>query len=167
MLQIYPTNIYIIAIAKISNRSIQNLFNCPQWTSMDYRNKKVPKNIVTKVTGISTDYKLFLFMFGGQLDLEWCCFSRKFVQCNHLENVIKHAQNGCHYVISYKNIWMSKLQSASPDIYMKDYCFPDEAISIEISIWNIITGFFLCVCTQFYLFCEFFCIFFLWKKKSA
>ena len=34
--QLCRTNIYVIAIVKISNSSIQNLFQCPQWTSMDY-----------------------------------------------------------------------------------------------------------------------------------
>ena len=36
LLQLCCNNIYDVAILKITNKSRQNLFNCPQRTSMDY-----------------------------------------------------------------------------------------------------------------------------------
>ena len=51
--QLCPINIYVIAIVKICNRPIQNLFNCSLWTFMDY----------CKLKSLPRIYLLYLFNF--------------------------------------------------------------------------------------------------------
>ena len=87
--QPYRTSIYTIAIVKISNRAIQNLFNCPQWACMGVKLRLFP-------IGISKEtWSRWILTQIFRIKINHCNCFEKWQEHLVKKNALTHISPGC------------------------------------------------------------------------